>query len=66
MSLENIIDYILVATFSTTTIILIIGLKIPKDNKLWRKTLDYISLVTGGTLLLKTIYMALKQIILHS
>ncbi len=60
------IDYILITLFSTTTIILIIGLKVPKENRLWTKTLDYVSLATGGVLLLKTIYMALKQLFLHS
>ncbi len=66
MDIDHIINYALISLFSITVIILIAGLKVSKDSKLWRKTLDYTSLATGGILLLKTIYMALKQIFLHS
>lgn len=66
MNIDSIIDYVLIMLFSTTVIVLIIGLRVSKDNRFWRITLDYVSLATGGALLLKTIYMALKQIILHS
>ncbi len=66
MDIGGLLDYTLIASFTATTITLIIGLKVSKNNKTWTKTLDYISLLTGGLLLLKTIYIALKQIIIHS
>ncbi len=57
------IDYMLIAMFSATIIVLIAGLRVSKNHRAWRTTLDYMSLVTGVLLLLKTIYMALKQVI---
>lgn len=65
MDADYIINYTLLSLFSATAAILVVGLRVSRDNRFWRRTLDYVSLATGGVLLLETIYMALKRITLH-